>query len=271
MPLQAIIDSLEGLDEGLQGEYEATDDGRYQLRVLSGFVPADKVEDVSGLKSALQKEREANRTNSKEVRELREKYAGYDLDELEALRTEKTQAEEERAKKAGEFDKLKQQMVDQHHGELRKKDETIAAKDAALRKYMVDNAAVVECSKLEGNATLLMPHIRAMTDVVESENGEYEVRVLDAAGSARINGEGGFLSIGDLVAEMREQETFRGAFKGSGQSGGGTPPNGQNGDGDAGQGGTPQNGNLKRSEMSNVDKTNYIREHGVEKFMALPE
>ena len=54
MPLPAETDSLDAVPEAVRAFYVATDEGRYRL-------DADGVEDVSGLKSALEKERAARR------------------------------------------------------------------------------------------------------------------------------------------------------------------------------------------------------------------
>ncbi|WP_193173440.1 hypothetical protein [Nisaea nitritireducens] len=54
MPLPAETDSLDAVPEAARAFYVETDDGRYRL-------DADGVEDVSGLKSALEKERAARR------------------------------------------------------------------------------------------------------------------------------------------------------------------------------------------------------------------
>ena len=52
MPLKATVESLEGLSEDVAALYTEKDDGSFTLSV-EGFVPADAVENVDGLKSAL--------------------------------------------------------------------------------------------------------------------------------------------------------------------------------------------------------------------------
>ena len=58
MSLKAILDNLDGLSDELKGFYEAGDDGKYRVKV-------EGLEDSSGLKSALQKERDARKENKK--------------------------------------------------------------------------------------------------------------------------------------------------------------------------------------------------------------
>ncbi|WP_028467624.1 hypothetical protein [Nisaea denitrificans] len=63
MPLPAETDSLDAVPEAARAFYVETDDGRYRL-------DADGVEDVSGLKSALEKERAARRELKAELDRL---------------------------------------------------------------------------------------------------------------------------------------------------------------------------------------------------------
>lgn len=65
MALKFIIDTLEEIDERLRGEYEEKD-GKFHLKVDG--LPAP--EDVSGLKSALQKEREARSKAEKRISDI---------------------------------------------------------------------------------------------------------------------------------------------------------------------------------------------------------
>ena len=65
--LKLQVDSLEGLDSSLHSYYEQTESG-YRLKV-------EGLEDTSGLKTALQKERESNKdakTKLSELERLRE-------------------------------------------------------------------------------------------------------------------------------------------------------------------------------------------------------
>ena len=65
MSLPAIVDRLEDLPEPARAFYVETEDGLFRL-------DAEGVEDVSGLKSALEKEREARKTLKAELAEMKE-------------------------------------------------------------------------------------------------------------------------------------------------------------------------------------------------------
>lgn len=112
-------------------------------------------------------------------------------------------------------------------------DPRLAAKDAELAKIrgtlerqLVDAAASAEVAALRGSPALLLPHLRAALTVAEDEAGNFVVRVVDADGTPRRDERGGYLTAKDLVAELRRSEDFARAFDGVGVSGGGMPPSG---------------------------------------------
>lgn len=273
MPLEKTRESLEGLDEALHDNYIKQDDGTFILAALEGMVSADKVEDVSGLKSALEKERASSREATKKFKSLQEKTAGFDqgkYDELIAAEAEHVEAE---ATKKGEWDKLKGQMLGKHTEDLAAKDKVIASLRGELERHLVDAAVVSAISGADGNVELLRPHVKAQVKLVEQENGEFAPQVVDAAGSLRINGSGEPLTIKDLVGEMRGQDVYAGAFKGTGQSGNDSlAAMGGEGNAAASGGGNPTipKEGQNRSQMDTKAKVAYINAHGNEAFQNLP-
>jgi hypothetical protein len=262
MALKHEIAALSEVHESIHDSYEKQGD----KFVLKGFVPAEKVEDVGGLKSALQKERENSKKAAKELEALRSTLGDdFNPEEFKTLKEEKTKSEQERAAKAGEFDKLKVQLLDQHSKELDKRKQREQTLLQVLTVERIDKEAALVCSELKASAALLMPHIRSMTKLVE-EDGQFHVRVLDAQGNPRVDAKGQFLGVRELLTEMRSNDVYSGAFAGTGKSGGGSA----GGDGNGGGGGKPNQGDLKRSTMDVAAKATYIREHGTEEYMKLP-
>ena len=86
-----------------------------------------------------------------------------------------------------------------------------------------------------------MPHIKSQTRVFKDENGEYTVRVVDGQGDARSDGRGGWMSVRDLVAEMKT--TFPMAFESTAPSGTGAKSNQ-----------TERRPGVKSQDMSSVQK-----------------
>lgn len=214
MALKAILESLEGLSDEVKALY-VEKDGKFVLDV-------EGAEDNSGLKSALDKERARARELEKQQRMWRD--LGKTPEEIQALVEAQRKQEEENAKKAGEWDKLKAQMVEKHNKQLLEKDEAIKGMQSSLEKYLIEASATEAIAASKGVPALLIPHVRSSAKVVREENGDYSVRIVDVKGDPRVNQKGEYLTIKDLVEEMKASDIFGRAFDGSGKSGGGKSP-----------------------------------------------
>jgi DNA-binding transcriptional MerR regulator len=213
-----VVDKLDAVPEAQRGLYKPDGD-KFRLDV-EGY------EDPVGLKSALEKER----TNAKDaVAQAKAwKALGKTPEEIQALLEAQAQAERDKLTKAGEWDKLRGQMTEQHQTELKAREEAAGKLRTQLERRIVDAEAVAALAAAEGNAALLLPHVKASVKVVEHE-GELVTRIVDEAGNPRVNGKGEFLTIRDLVAEMRANATFAPGFKAPAASGGGAGHGGGNG------------------------------------------
>jgi DNA-directed RNA polymerase subunit F len=263
MALKAVLTAEEHgkLGDGLKSEYKQVD-GKFILDVT----PTDgyELDDVSGLKSSLGKERTAKSALEKQL----EKFKDLDPD---AARTALTELEELKAidpKK--EADKLastkvesaKQQLMAAHSKEVKQRDDRISALTKTVEALLIDSTAAAAIAEAKGDVELLMPHVRKHTRVKE-DNGQFSVEIVDKDGNARIgDSKGGPMDIKGLIAEMRSSPTFGKAFEGDGTTGSGKQP------GSAG-GGMPNT--LKRSLMSPEQKREYQQKHGQEAFLKLPK
>jgi hypothetical protein len=214
MPLPFTVEALDKIPEAQRSLYTKTDSG-FRLDV-------DGYEEPVALKSALDKERANARDAVAQAKAW--KALGKTPEEIQALVEAAAQAERDKLTKAGDFDKLRQQMNDAHTAELDKERGTSKAMRVQLEKYLVDAAAATALAAAKGNAELLLPHVKARVKVIE-ENGEFAVRVVDAGGNPRVNGKGEFLSMTDLVDEMRQSDVYAPAFLAPAASGGGARPN----------------------------------------------
>jgi hypothetical protein len=269
MPLLTKVDSLDDLHESLHDLYEEKD-GSFHLKPPEGFVSADEVEDTSGLKSALQKEREAARENAKRLKAVQEKYAGFDLEEYERLASAEKDAETAKLEAAGEWDKIKVQMVEQHAQELSSKDAEIARLRGQLEHVQIDSKVVESISKAGGNVELLKPHVRSR---LQLNTDDFSTTVLDGDGrTPKVDADGNPVSIDALISEMRKSDTFASAFKATDQSGSGSEPQKGGSDGDTGNsGGMPKiTGDLRRSTMSDAEKVAFQKAHGLDALLELP-
>lgn len=216
--LAFTVDTLDGVAEAQRSLYKESN-GKFVLDV-EGY------EDPVGLKSALQKERDRANALDKQVKAWAA--MGKTPEEIQDLVEAQRKAEEDKALKGGEFDKLKQQMLDQHKAELGKKDERITTLTKSLERRLIDADATAAIAAAKGVPALLLPHVRASVRVIE-DGGDFKVQVVDAAGNPRVNGKGEFLSISDLVSEMRQDDIYGRAFEPTGTAGGGATQGGGGG------------------------------------------
>lgn len=227
------VESLDAVPEPYRALY-AAGEGGYRL-------DADLARrlDVSGLTSALDKERKAAREAERQLKAWTA--LGRDPDELAALLAAQDEALARDAERKGEWDRLKAQLAGRHQAELAERDAALTRMRAGLERQLVDAAATAEVAAQKGAAALLLPHLRGRLTLAEDEAGAFVVRVVDAAGAVRVDAHGQPLSVKDLVAELRQSEAFARAFDGAGTSGGGMPPN-------AASGGTPGVFHLTREQ-----------------------
>ena len=113
MALPIETDSLESVDEAARGFYQQTEDGKYRLD-LDGY------EDPKGLKSALEKERQAAREASKQLKDFQKRYDGIDPDEAKQLMTVFETNEEAKLIAQGKTDDVIQRRMEKQRKEFEK-------------------------------------------------------------------------------------------------------------------------------------------------------
>lgn len=161
----------------------------------------------------------------------------FDPEEYQALRDAHKKAEEDKATKAGEWDKLKGQLVEEHQKALGAKDGEIGTLRDALISEKRD--AAITRSLAKANATdegLELLPLRLQDLVrVEKDGDRYVRRIyLPGADAPKMKADGEYWDTDDLMGWA--QEKYPGSFKGTGSSGGGAPPQG----GGRGRGGVVQ-------------------------------
>lgn len=267
MALPSVVDTLESVPEAVRSEYKATPEGKFVLDVIaheSGWA----LENVTNLKTAVGKERHRANEAEKKLKSYSEldgvdpvaaKNALTRIAELEQFDPNKEAEKIAETKYKGRLDEL----VKQH----KTKEETLAGivqkQDTELRKLIVDAEITNVLAKhAPGAVELLSPHVAKYVRVTEGPKG-FVREVVDAEGNPRVgDGMGNPMTVEQLVLEMRDKPAFAPAFPSSGTSGSGTQPNGSN----------KVAGNaLRRSQMTDQEKSDYSKEHGFAKFKALPE
>lgn len=129
---------------------------------------------------------------ARERRKYEKKLDGIDVDEARRLLEEKQQAELERQKERGEFDKVLKQTVE-------KKEQEIMTYKQKLEQTLVDGAILNAASK---NNAVSPDQVSALlkNKVRLSDSGAVEV--LDDSGTPRYSDSGDLLTVDQLVGEF---------------------------------------------------------------------
>lgn len=209
LKFEVAADEFEILDEGLRDFYEESDNG-YRLKVEGIPEP----EDTSGLKSALEKEREARKENERKAREA----------ERKAQEREKQRAKEENDfKSLYESSEAERERLAQEYEQTRKQIATEKRQATAMQ---------IAGELADGpNAKVLS---RFIADRIDYQDGE--VRVLDEKGNPTVS------KVDDLKKEFEANEDFKSLLRGNKAAGGGAAPAGHSG------------GTAKRGDLSGDKK-----------------
>jgi hypothetical protein len=179
------LDSLENIDETLQGLYEQTDTG-YQLKVTG--IPEPEKEDLSGLKNKVDELLREKKAASQKAREAAE--------EAEAARLEA-------AKKGNDteaLDKSWQEKFNAREVELKKELEELSGTLVKLTSGQTATKIAAEIA-VQGSADVLLPHLERRLRT-EFRDGSPVTVVLDKDGKPSA------MSIDELKAEFQNSAAF---------------------------------------------------------------
>ena len=179
------LDSLENIDESLQGLYEQTDTG-YQLKVTG--IPEPEKEDLSGLKNKVDELLREKKAASQKAREAAE--------EADAARLEA-------AKKGNDteaLDKSWQEKFNAREVELKKELEELSGTLVKLTSGQTATKIAAEIA-VQGSADVLLPHLERRLRT-EFRDGSPVTVVLDKDGKPSA------MSIDELKAEFQNSAAF---------------------------------------------------------------
>lgn len=129
---------------------------------------------------------------ARERRKYEKQLEGIDVDEARRLMEEKQQAELERQKEKGEFEKVLKQVTE-------KKEQTIQQLSQKLHEIQVDGALLNAASTNNAvNPAQVVQLLKSQTRL----NEDGAVEVLDSDGSVRYNDSGSPLSVNELVGDF---------------------------------------------------------------------
>jgi len=231
MALKARIKNLEEVEEQFRGLYVQVKDG-YELSVEGAETHS------------------AYGTISEQLTTLKNKFKDVDPAKYAELVKAETEFNQLQAKIDEAKESVTKQLTTQHSTEKAKLEGTVKELEEALHEALVVSAATSAISQVApDNVELLLPHVIKQMKVVKNKDGKREAVIVDEAGQPRvINTKEGVRNLGlwaeakegeeavpSLLAEMRENKKFMGAFPAVNKGGGGADPNtGANGGGGGG-------------------------------------
>jgi len=255
MALKVEVDSLDNIPSALHEHYKKGDDGIYRLDY-------EGAPDVSGLKSALEKERR----NVKNLKKDLAAYDGLDVEQARALLSFGLTPEEiENIKKNGGIDEKKLEdmlesrvkaMKEEFANKETEYSSTVESLRGKLSKLMVDDVVLKEAMKAGVHESATEDIVRRARDIFKVVDDELK----PMKGDEIIYGKDGIspLTVSDWVSELATNAPH--LFKES--SGGGAA----NEDGKGGTGTIKTKADLKTA----ADKAKFIGEHGQEAYLELP-
>lgn len=200
MKLKAILDSLKDLDESLHGFY-VEKDGKFHLDVEGG-------EDLSGMKRAKDRERDARKDAEQKARDLQKQ-----VDELENKIQGLSDDDHRKKGDVEALDKSWQDKYDKMEGEYKTKIDSLTGN---INTLLVDNEATRMASEIgiENSHEILVPHIKSRL-AVQERDGKMETIVNDKDGKPSA------LSLKELQQEFVDNPAFAPIIVGSKASGSG--------------------------------------------------
>lgn len=217
MALKAVLASLDGLDEALQGLYKAGDDGRF-------FLDVEGVDDMPAVVGLKQKNTELLDEKKAATAKLAA-FGEYTPEKIEELR--------EAAKKAGgarvqELEAKLEQASKAAQTEILEAKQAAEAEREAARSYFKGGEVNRAISSQRGNPELLSHLVDQHIDVKRNEAGDFELKVIGKDGQARIkDSAGNAFTVDDLVSELKANPKYAGAF--DARTGSDAPPGGGGG------------------------------------------
>ena len=230
MALEHVVDSLDNVPEGLQGEYIAGQgdlDGKYILDVKLG--EGLEIANVQNLKKSIQAERKNVSTLNKKL----SSFSGIEnpqeaidamskLAELGDMDTSQI-AEQTKKQLQKRYDDMSNQLTKKHKleiDELSNKNNTLQKQ---LENSLISSSVASAINAEKGNIDLLKPIVTNMVSLIE-EDGRQVARVLDGDGSIKLSVNPGStepMSIAELVGTLKTDTRYSAAFYGAGASGSG--------------------------------------------------
>jgi uncharacterized 2Fe-2S/4Fe-4S cluster protein (DUF4445 family) len=209
----------------------------------------------------------ANREAQDRRLELKEwKELQVDPAKVRQLLDEQRKADVKRKEDEGRYRELLNDVETATQSEIQKirdeADEKVVKMQGSIEKYFVEKTVAESLAAEGASQKLLGKHVRDQVKVVERD-GEYQTVVVDKDGEPRLVRGGGFMTVADLISEMKKDDDFARAFPAPKTSGSGTGDS-------SNKGSRPNTSGLSKGKMSIPDRAAFRAKHGVEEYNKLP-
>lgn len=256
MALKAVLDTIDDLDENLKAFYTPTEDGKFRLAV-------EGLDDNTGLKSALQKEREAAREANRRLRELQSQYEGIDPKLAKDLLDKVSQSEEARLIAEGKVDEVIKSRTERMKAEYEARLQQAQTEAEQAKQRAAKRDSQVLENQIMQAAVEAKVFKNAYEDILLRAKRTFSLSNDDKAVAVGPDGQPVFGKDGSTPLTPKEwldslrqsaPHLFEAQASGSG----------------AGNGSSAFSGNAKRSQMTAAEKAAYISKHGQEAYLKLP-
>jgi hypothetical protein len=262
------------LSEEEHGKLEASEQEFYTKNDKGNYVAnVEGVEDVTGLKSALGSEREQNKTNKNQIRDLEGKlktWEGYDPEEVKAAVEQSRALKDKKLISEGKIDELVAQRTERAVADFESQKKAFNAelekvtgeRDSfknKLHSVLIDNKISEVATKPEiGVLPQALPDVTVRVRKIFKVNEEGKLEPRDSEGNlifGKTPNEP--LTLEECLTSLRGEAAH--LFQASEGGGAGGI-----------KGGMPLS-KKKRSEMNDDEKAKFLHEHGQEAYLALPD
>lgn len=247
MTLQFEVESLDNVSEEHKGLYKEHGN-KFRLAVEGVEAP----EDVQGLKSALQQEREAVR----EATQLAGQYkrTGLTPEEIAEIKAQRDADEQKKLEEKGNFEAILKQHQEQWEAERSELTGQVTQANDAVIRHVVRGSIVAALAQAGATDEGLKLLPDKFADRIEADlSGDMpKLKILAEDGKTPKagKGEGGLATLDEFVADIAKE--FPNSFKSEAKGGGGRPPNAGGGGTHAGKKFNEMNG----AELSSLRKEN---------------
>lgn len=235
-------------------------------------------EKAAALESELEEIRKALHERNKENQKRREQNKvweelGVDPDTVREWKEAQEKAELQQAEAKGEWEKIKQKMIEDFDKKEESYNSQLARMKATLESTMLDSTIENVFLSNDGVPNLLrepMTELRSRMRLIEKDDKFIPV-VVDEDGTPMVNSHGDYMKPADYISQeipkLKEHSVYGMAFKAPATKGNGTSVAT---DTNSKQTKKTEVAKKPRSQMSSNEKEAFISEHGIAEYNKLP-